>query len=251
MSRDKLSSDSINQATKSRAEFSEYGDAKGAAGYKGMNDFVGDGESAVANPGGSFFIAPPEGGFGKLTVGLAWNNIIVEKSENFIDRFIKKAVKEGVDLDLGCLYELENGETGAIQAFGELFGHYDHAPFISHSGDERTGDKAGDDEELFINGAEWKNVKRVLLYTYIYKGPTNWMQIKPVMRFSLGGKDVLKLRPHISKEDLTVCALALLEKKKDGIQLTNVSQYFTGHPSMDRAFGFGLKWGDGEKDSDS
>lgn len=48
-----------------------------------------------------------------------------------------------------------------------------------------------------------------------------------------------------------LCAVGGLENVRDGIKLTNYTEYFPGHDEMDRAFGFGLKWGDGTGQKDS
>ena len=46
---------------------------------------------------------------------------------------------------------------------------------------------------------------------------------------------------------LDICAIGMLENARGGIKLTNKTEYFPGHEEMDRAFGFGLPWADGEK----
>ena len=53
----------------------------------------------------------------------------------------------GIDLDLGCLYELNDGRKGAVQALGNAFGSLTNPPFISLDGDDRTGDSVGGGRE--------------------------------------------------------------------------------------------------------
>lgn len=43
----------------------------------------------------------------------------------------------GVDLDLGCLYELADGSKGIVQALGNSFGALNTHPFIQLDGDDR------------------------------------------------------------------------------------------------------------------
>lgn len=70
----------------------------------------------------------------------------------------------GIDLDLGCLYELKDGRKGAVQALGNLL----VAPFISLDGDDRSGNFAKG-ENLKINGNQIIQFKRILVYTFIYE----------------------------------------------------------------------------------
>ena len=120
-------------------------------------------------------------------------------------------------------------------------------PFISLSGDERTGDKEGHDEYLLINGHKWSEVKRVLVYIYIYKGVPNWSHIKPQVVIDVPGENDLYVTLNVYDDSLAVCAVGELENIRGGIRLTNRTEYFPGHEEMDRAYGFGLDWDDGVK----
>jgi tellurite resistance protein TerA len=50
-------------------------------------------------------------------------------------------------------------------------------------------------------------------------------------------------------KNLGICAIAGLENVRNGIKLTNHTEYFPGHAEMDRAFGYGLEWDNGTKAS--
>ena len=138
---------------------------------------------------------------------------------------------------------------GSIQAFGEKFGDLEKAPFIKLSGDERTGDADGHDEYLLVNGARWNDIKRLLVYIYIYEGAPRWSMIKPQIVVDVPGENDLYVTLSAHDDALALCAIAELESVRGGIKLTNRTEYFPGHQEMDRAFGFGLEWGDGKKDS--
>lgn len=246
MSRDKLSRDSIANASTSRVDYSGHGDAAGASGARPDQDVRPD--AHLRKRGQSKLIAPPESGFGDMMIGLAWNNVVNERAEGLMNRLFKKVSKAGVDLDLGCLYEMQDGSRGCVQAFGDMYGAYDKAPYIALSGDERTGDSEGDDEVLTLNGQQWPQIKRIMIYAYIYEGPTNWAEIAPDLTLRPGGDEVdVHVTVDAALQDMNLCALVMMENKKDGITLSNLSEYFPAHPAMDRAFGFGLKWEDGEK----
>ena len=162
---------------------------------------------------------------------------------------IKKATRQGVDLDLGCFFLLKDGTRGILQSFGDLHGNLNRMPYIELSADERTGNKQGDDEFLTINGSKWDQIEKVLVYTYIYEGATDWSQICPEITIDLRleGEPPLTVTPKLKTKKMTVCALASLKNVKDGIRITTHGEYFTSQASMDRAFGFGLEWEDGAK----
>jgi len=242
---DKLSQDALAEATRDRSRFSGHGKAKGAAGYK--ETFSDPDSEFLSSSGQSTIINPREDGFGTMKIAAAWDNIVVEQSKGLLGRIIKKATKQGVDIDLGCLYELEDGTRGCIQAFGELLGNFNEEPFITLSGDERTGDTPGEDEFLRINGSQWSKIKRVLVYAYIYGGSACWGDIRPQLQLSIPGEHPMVVTPSVNKSELAVCAIATMENVRNGVRLTNHSEYFPGHDEMDRAFGFGISWTDGEK----
>jgi tellurite resistance protein TerA len=248
LSNKKTSADSLIEATRSRAEFSGHGKALGAKGY--LSDTDDDSLQFLGSTGQTDIFNPRDEGFGKIRIGAAWQNMEVEKA-GFFGKLLKKATKAGVDLDLGCLYELQNGKRGAIQAFGDLYGAYDEPPYIVLTGDDRTGDDHddddGEDEIIFVNGEKWPEIKRVIFYLYIYDGAPNWAAIKPQIQVRIPGEKPVVVTLHTYKSELSVCAVAGLENVRNGIKLTNHTEYYPGHPSMDRAFGIGLNWDDGQK----
>lgn len=244
MPRDTISTDSMSEASRNRADYSGHGSAKGAAGYRAENEEHV--ENLLNGFGETHVISPPAEGFNDIAVAASWDNIEVQEA-GLIGKILKKVTKKGIDIDLGCLYELHDGSRGCLQAFGEMFGSYDSAPYISLSGDERTGNKEGDDEAMHINGKKWSDIKRLLIYVYIYSGEANWDAIKPHVHIRMPSEQPLKITPAIKKTDLPVCAIAGIENANGGIRFTNYGEYFPGHAEMDRAYGFGLEWDDGQK----
>lgn len=239
---------SIEKATQSRASYSGHGDAIGAAGERHAS-YNSDNYFDLREPGQHVFVNPhEEGGYGFINIGGEWDNIAVEEETGFFSKLLKKATKKGVDLDLGCLYELADGTRGCIQAFGEKFGSFDKSPYIHHSGDERTGDKDGHDESIRINGAHWNEIKRLIVYIYIYEGVPNWKAVNPRIILDVPGEKDLVVGLSAHDESLALCVVGGLENVRGGIKLTNYTEYFPGHAEMDRAFGFGLNWADGAKD---
>lgn len=242
MARDKGSTDSMIEATRSRSKFSGHGNSLGAAGVKGQSaasDFL-------KTTGDTYIFQPHEHGYEKIIIGAAWDEITVP-DESFLGKILKKEKKQSVDLDIGCLYELTSGERGCVQAFGDMYGDFDNEPYISLSGDERTGITEGHDEYLEINGPKWSEIKRILIYVYIYDGAPHWSEIKPQILIDMPGENDLLVIPDVHNSALAVCAIGGLENVRGGIKVTNFTEYFPGHAEMDRAFGFGIEWTDGQK----
>lgn len=244
---------SIFEATRSRASFSSHAVSKGAAGFISPFD---DSQPAdfLSKPGQTAIVNPSKDGIANFEIGVAWDNVTPAKAAKkigFLDKLLGKkpavAKKKGIDLDIGCLYELQSGERGAIQAFGERFGALDKPPFIHLSGDERTGDAEGEDELICVNGKQWDKIKRLVLYIYIYKGADNWESVKPQIQVRVPEEKPMVISLQARRQDLALCAVAGLENIRGGIKMTNFLEYFPGHAEMDRAFGFGLEWDEGKK----
>ena len=239
------SAQSIAEATRSVAEFSGHGASLGAAGYREASTHPENCEF-LEEPGQSVAISPHEADFESILIGVAWDNRKVMES-GFFGKIFKKMRKVGVDLDIGCLYELQDGTRGSLQAFGDKFGNLNEAPYIALSGDERTGDSDGHDEYIMINGENWDKVKRLLVYIYIYDGAPSWSVIKPQIVVDVPGENDLYVTLNAHDDKLDLCAVAELENVRGGIRLTNRTEYFPGHQEMDRAYGFGLSWAEGKK----
>ncbi len=182
-------------------------------------------------------------GLGEILVNLNWNS--VPQNQGLLKSLFGGG--QGIDLDLGCLFELKDGSKGAVQALGNSFGSLARPPYVSLDWDDRTGAAAAG-ENLRINGNQITNIKRILVYTFIYEGVANWRQADAVVTIKYPGAEdlVVKMDDYNSKEKM--CALALLENMNDEtFSVEKIVQFFGGHSMMDRAFGWGLNWKPGRK----
>ncbi len=151
----------------------------------------------------------------------------------------------GIDLDLGCLYELADGRKGAVQALGNAFGAFDQPPYIQLAGDDRTGDVAGG-ENMRINGAKWSEIRRVLIYAFIYEGVPNWAAADGVVTVYVPGEPPLEVRLDNSR-DLGMCAVTMLENDGGSFRVTKLAEYFQRHSEMDQHYHWGMRWVAGSK----
>jgi len=175
---------------------------------------------------------------GEILINLNWN-----QPKKGLFGFMSKSI----DLDLGCLFELQNGAKGCVQALGNAFGSLQQPPFIALDGDDRTGEAVGG-ENLRVNGARIAEIRRILVYTFIYEGTTNWKDAAGIVTVKCPGSEdvIVRMDEYGSKQRM--CAIALLENQNnETFSVEKVVRFFDSHEPMDRAFGWGLRWVAGHK----
>lgn len=123
-------------------------------------------------------------GLGEILVNLNWNSTPVNKG--FLSSLFGGS--SGIDLDLGCLYELKDSKKGTVQALGNAFGSLANPPYIALDGDDRTGASAAG-ENLRIDGNHISDIKRILVYTFIYEGVANWQQADATVTIKYPGAE--------------------------------------------------------------
>ncbi|PWV97887.1 tellurite resistance protein TerA [Paenibacillus cellulosilyticus] len=180
------------------------------------------------------------GGLGEILINLNWNQ--QTKKSGFWG-----SKSEAIDLDLACLYELKNGEKGVIQALGERFGSLDRAPYIVLDGDDRTGSvKTG--ENIRINGAKVAEIKRILVFTFIYEGVSRWSEADGIVTLKQdGGPDII-VRLDEYDNNHRMCAIAMIENQgNETFSIERIVRHFSGHRELDQAYGWGMRWVAGSK----
>ncbi|MBR7084335.1 MAG: tellurium resistance protein TerA, partial [Oscillospiraceae bacterium] len=156
--------------------------------------------------------------------------------------------QQSIDLDLGCLYEMKDGQKGCVQALGNSFGSLKNFPFIALDGDDRSG-AASDGENLRVNGAHIAEFKRILIYTFIYEGVANWKSADGIVTVKCPGSEDLIVRMDEYSTSQRMCAIAMLENSNNQtFSVEKLIQFYDGHSKMDRAFSWGMNWVPGRKD---
>ncbi|WP_095163193.1 TerD family protein [Pseudomonas sp. Irchel 3F5] len=176
-------------------------------------------------------------GFGEIKVNLNWNR---GKSGGFFSR------NSSIDLDVGCLYELQDGEKGVVQALGNCFGELDYPPYIQLMGDDRTGSVAGG-EWLHINGRKWSDIRRILIFAFIYDGAPNWRATDGVVTIFVPGQPEIEVRLNEEGGSLGMCAIAMLENDNGAVKVSRRVDFHSRHREMDKAYHWGMQWTAGSK----
>ena len=180
----------------------------------------------------------------EIIVNLNWNSAPVKSMGFFRNQL---AADKGIDLDLACLWEFEQGEIGATQALGNHFGNFHQFPFIELDQDDRSGNSIGG-ETLRINGRYWPEFRRILIFTFIYEGVPNWSHVDAVITIKAKNQPDIEVRLDSYRDDQFLCAIAMLENINNQVKVTKLVDYFSGHQQMDRAYGWGLNYVAGSKD---
>jgi tellurite resistance protein TerA len=206
------------------------------------------------------------GSFGRVHVNLNWNQSGIAPGQaapaptrtGFLARLTGGGAAAaasrpaGIDLDLGCMYELADGKRGLVQALGNAWGDYERRPFIRLETDDRTGALVGG-ENIFINGEHFDDIKRALIFTFIYHGVANWAATDGVVTVTIPNQAPIEVRLNQGGNE-RMCAIAMIENRGGNLQVTKLEEYFaqqgatSAHELMDRKFGFDLKWRTGTKD---
>jgi tellurite resistance protein TerA len=200
-------------------------------------------------------------GFGRIHVNLNWNQSgstatpAATPAPGFFAKItgaMASARPKGIDLDLGCMFEMADGKPGLVQALGNAWGEFERRPFIKLEADDRTG-QSKEGENLSINGDQFDQIKRALIFAFIYEGAPNWAATDGVVTIRMPDQAPIEVRLDQGGNEM-MCAIAMIENRGGSLQVTKLAEYFaqqgkeSAHSIMDRKFGFGLRWTTGSKD---
>ncbi|MGD9958979.1 TerD family protein [Nocardioides sp.] len=181
---------------------------------------------------------------GTLRVNLNWN----ARPEGAGGGFLKRK-SGGIDLDLACLYEYHDGSKGVVQALGNSFRDrhtYGPDPICWLDGDDRSGTNSGG-ENLFVNLANVAGIKRILVFAFIYEGVANWAAADGVVTLYPASGPEIEVRLDEHNPRSPMCGIAMLENVGGELTVRREITYVKGHPDLDKAFGWGLRWAAGRK----
>ncbi|MES2206029.1 MAG: TerD family protein [Pseudomonadota bacterium] len=182
-------------------------------------------------------------GFGEVKINLNWNQHGT-KPKGFLSSLLTKS--SSIDLDLGCLYELNDGRKGAVQALGNTYGSLSNPPYIQLLGDDRSGSNQ-DGEWLHINGQHWAAIKRVLVYAFIYEGVPNWAATDANVTLFVPNEPNIEIQLTEDSRNLNMCGMVLLENVGGALRVSRLMHYTSNHHTLDQTYQWGLNWKAGSK----
>ena len=180
---------------------------------------------------------------GRMRVNLNWNQFPDGRPSGWKSFFGGAA---GIDLDLACLVEMADGEKGVIQALGDSFGSFSTYPYVQLDQDDRTG-QSTDGENLFVNLDHFSEIKRLLVFTFIYEGAASWDKARGVVTVFPPTGSAIEVALDDYAQGLPMCAIAMITNEGGNLVVNREVRYFDGHQSLDRAYGWGMSWVPGRK----
>ena len=148
------------------------------------------------------------------------------------------------DLDLGCMYEMMNGEKGVIQPLGKNFGSKKTSPYIYLDKDDRTG-IANDGENMYIFRPDL--IKRVLFFAFIYEGARDFKSVNGRMFFKISNGEEIYLELNNPDSNRSFCVAAFVKNINSQIMIVKEEKYFQGHRQADEFYQYGFNWQTGKK----
>ena len=181
---------------------------------------------------------------GVMRVNLNWN----ARPPGSGGGFFRKV--EQLDLDLGCLYEFTDGSKGVVQALGNAWSASPrgvHEPVIRLDADDRSG-RNTEGENLFINLAYSNQIKRILVFAFIYEGAANWADAQGVVTLHPASGPAVEVHLDDPRNGARTCAIAMLESTGGDLSVRREVNYINGAQRMlDEAYGWGMNWTAGRK----
>ena len=187
---------------------------------------------------------------GQLRVNLQWSTGVAPApvKKGLFGRLAAMGGTGGIDLDLACLWELTNGEKGVVQALGNAFqAPYSGPPIIRLDGDDRSGSVSAG-ENMFIDLSRVNEIRRILVFAFIYEGAPNWASADGVVTLFPAAGPQIEVRLGECGAGAPTCVIALLENKGGELTVRREVRYIRGSQAeVDRAYGWGMNWTAGRK----
>lgn len=182
---------------------------------------------------------------GALRVNLTWS---ARKPPRGWMRKGKEAVRlEDVDLDLSCLWELQNGATGIVHPIENQFGAYDQPPYVRLDQDDRTG-ASETGENLVVNLGHQAEIKRLLVFVVIYAGADSFAGLDGVATLYPPVGPPIEMHLDECTVPSQVAAIALIENVNGELVVRREAKYIVRAPgvlkqqSADLEYGWGMTW---------
>lgn len=172
---------------------------------------------------------------------------------------LKQIFGKPIDLDLGCFYELRDGKKMLLD--GLQFSHgrggkrnqqtrqgcYTQAPFIWHKGDDRGGTSESG-ETILVNPIGIPNIKRIIVYTFIFEGVAKWSDTNAVVKVSVPGCEDVVVQMGKQSSMKRFCAIASIKVNTDNsIEVQKLVTFHDSHSDCDKHYGWGFNYSPGSK----
>jgi len=166
---------------------------------------------------------------------------------------------KAIDLDLGCFYQLQDGQKTVIDGLqfsqgqggpkerSTKQGKYTGKPWIWHTGDDR-GTSVGSGENIMINPAGLNDIKRIVVYTFIYEGVAKWAETNAVVTIKVPNNLDIVVEMGKQYSANKFCAIAeIIFGANSTFTVKKLVTFHNGHAECDKAYQWGMTWHTGSK----
>ncbi|MFF4323433.1 TerD family protein [Streptomyces sp. NPDC001568] len=188
---------------------------------------------------------------GGMRVNLTWS--AATPSRGWMRKGMEAVRLADVDLDLSCLWELQNGTMGIVHPINNQFGSFDRPPYVLLDQDDRTGG-SDEGENLMINLDHTADIKRLLVFVSIYAGATNFAGLQGVATLYPPVGPPIEVRLDECTVPSPVAAIALIENVGGELIVRREAKYIVLPPgilkqqAVDLEYGWGMGWEPASKD---
>ena len=117
-------------------------------------------------------------------------------------------------------------------------------PYTWHNGDDR-GKSSLSSESISINPLGLGEIKRILVYSFIYGGAASWKDTNAVVKVDVPGIETVEVKLNQQSTDLKFCAIAELELSDDSINVSKLEKFYKGHKDSAAAYGYNFDFSKG------
>lgn len=181
----------------------------------------------------------------EMVISLKWTNG---------SGLMKRIMGQGaLDIDLGCYYEMDNGEKLLIDAlqFSEDYGGREQKtrqgcfvapPYIWHCGDNR-GMGRESIETILVNPLGLNQLRRLMIYAYVYDGSPRWAEAQATLEISLPGYESTLIEVNTMGSE-RFCAIASIDVNPEDscLVISKLDTFHSGHSTCDRVYGWGFTY---------
>ena len=183
---------------------------------------------------------------GAMRVNLNW--MVQGTSTPTKGRFPSLGTTRHLDLDLCCMWELQDGRKGMIDPLARSFGAYGEPPYVLLDADDRTGARA-EGENLTINLDHGAQFRRLLVVAVIYEGADSFAGLHATATlYPQQGAPIEMFLDECDVPRARTAVIARIDNVGGELVVTREGRYFADHGRKggkqlaDEAYGWGFRW---------
>ncbi|GAB3689049.1 TerD family protein [Actinocorallia lasiicapitis] len=153
-----------------------------------------------------------------------------------------------LDLDLCCMWELQDGRKGMIDPLAKQFGSLDAPPYLLLDADDRTGARA-EGENLTINLSHGSAFRRLLVMAVIYEGADSFAGLGAVVTLEPQGSPPIEIfLDECDVPKARTAVIARIDSVNGELVVNREARYYAtkgrkgGKQLADEDYGFGFRW---------